>query len=291
LALPVRIAVAAVLALAAVSKLRSPRAAAVALETFGIPGRLRLPAAVAVAALEGALAVGVAVGSDGAAYAAAGLFAAFAAALAIALARGRAGAPCACFGARSRVSAWGVARNACLAAAAAATPFLPVGPPSTEGWLALGLVAAFACMAVLGVAVLALAREVGVLRLRLAPDPALELAEEGPPLGTRIALGDRLRAADDARLALAIFSSDGCRLCQTLKPVIAAFSRDPLVAVAVFDEVRDADVWRELGIPGSPFAVALDRSGAVRAKGTFNTYGQLESILSTAAQRLAEAHA
>jgi hypothetical protein len=291
LALPVRIAVAAVLALAALSKLRSRRTAAAGLETFGVPQRLRLPATLALAAAEGALAVAVAAGSDAAVYAAAALFAVFGAALAVALARGHAGAPCACFGAHSRVTRWAVARNAALAAAAAAVPFLPTGMPSTEGWLAIGLVAAFACIAILVVALLALAREVGMLRLRLGPEPALELADEGPPLGARTSLSGRLDATGDARLALAIFSSDGCRLCQTLKPVIAAFSRDPLVAVAIFDEVRDADVWHELDIPGSPFAVALDREGSVRAKGTFNTYGQLESILSTAEQRLAEANA
>ena len=66
---------------------------------------------------------------------------------------------------------------------------------------------------------------------------------------------------------------------------------EPLVAVEVFDEVRDAEVWAELGIPGSPFAVALGRDGAVRAKGTFNSYGQLESILATAERRVVEAHA
>jgi hypothetical protein len=291
LALPVRIAVAAVLALASISKLRSPRSAAEGLETFGFPKALRLPGTLALAAVEGALAVAVAAGSGAAAYAAAALLAAFAAALAVALRRGRRGAPCACLGARSRVSGTGVARNLVLAAASAAVPSLPDGLPGTQGWLAIGLVVAFALIAALGVALLALAREVGLLRLRLAADPALEVAGEGPPVGTRVALADRFDAVADARLALAIFSSDGCRLCQTLAPVIAAFARDPLLAVAVFDEVRDADVWRDLGIPGSPFAVALDRGGTVRAKGTFNTYGQLESILSTAERRLAEAHA
>jgi hypothetical protein len=291
LALGVRIAVAAVLALASVSKLRSPRAAAAGLETFGVAPQWRAPGAVAVAVVEGVLAVAVAAGSDVAAYAAAALLAVFAVVLAAALARGRGGAPCACFGARSRVTPGAVGRNVVLAGASAAVPSLPVGAPGTEGWLALGLAAAFVLIAALGVAVLALAREVGLLRLRLAPEAALELGDEGPPLGARVDLDERFARSAEARFALAIFSSDGCRLCQSLKPVIAAFARDPLVSVAVFDEVRDAEVWRDLDIPGSPFAVALDLDGAVRAKGTFNTYGQLESILSTAEQRLAEAHA
>ena len=63
----------------------------------------------------------------------------------------------------------------------------------------------------------------------------------------------------------------------------------PFVTLAEFDEVRDAEIWRELGIPGSPYAVALDPEGQVRAKGTFNGYGQLESILATAERSLASA--
>jgi hypothetical protein len=178
-----------------------------------------------------------------------------------------------------------------LAAAFVFAPNLPTGAPSTEGWLAVGLGGAFACIVALTLAVLALAREIGVLRLRLAPESALDVAEEGPPIGSRVDLHQRFAGNAPARLALAIFSSDGCRLCQSLKPVVAAFARDPLLAVEVFDEVRDADVWRTLRIPGSPFAVALDRDGAVHAKGTFNTYGQLESILAAAERRVADARA
>jgi hypothetical protein len=291
LALVVRVALAAVLGIAAITKLRSLPSTAGALETFRVPRRLQLPGVAALAALEFILAIGIATGSDLAAYAAASLFAAFAAALGAALARGQAGAPCGCFGARSRVTGAAVARNLVLAAAATAAPSLPPDTPSAHGWLALGLVVAFLCIAALAVAVLALAREVGLLRLRLGADPALELPDEGPRLGARTSLHERFDGSPHARLALAVFSSDGCRLCQTLKPVVAAFARDPLVEVAIFDEVRDADVWRELGIPGSPFAVALDRDGAVRAKGTFNTYGQLESILATAERRVADARA
>ena len=50
----------------------------------------------------------------------------------------------------------------------------------------------------------------------------------------------------------------------------------------MFDEVADRDVWSELAIPGSPFAIALDGDGTVLAKGTFNNLAQLESVLATA---------
>jgi Methylamine utilisation protein MauE len=291
LALLVRVALAAVLGIAAAAKLRSPRAAAAALETFRVPAPIRVPAMVGLATIEGALAVAVGAGSDVAAYCAAGLLVLFAGVIAAALVGGRRGAPCACLGARGRVGAVAVARNLALAGGFAAVPSLPRGAPSGQEWLVVALVVAFGCILALAVAVLALAREIGLLRLRLGPEPALDVADEGPPIGTRVELTPRFLGDSQARLALAIFSSDGCRLCQALTPVIAAFRRDPGITVEVFDEARDAEVWRELGIPGSPFAVALDRGGAVRAKGTFNTYGQLESIVASAEQRLSEAGA
>ncbi len=287
----VRIALALALLVAASLKLRNARAGRDALGTFGVAARLRPVAWPGIVALELAFAVGVAIGSDAAAYGAAALSAAFAGALAVALARGLAGAPCGCFGVHSRVSRTGVLRNVALAAAFAAVPSLPDAAPTREGWLALGFALAFACILLLAAAVLALAREVGLLRLRLGADAALEIHAEGPPLGSSPGLIERFRADGGARFALAVFSSEGCRLCRTLEPAIAAFARDPLVAVEVFDEVRDAEVWGRLRIPGSPFAVALDPDGAVRAKGTFNSYGQLESILATAERRLAEAGA
>jgi hypothetical protein len=70
-----------------------------------------------------------------------------------------------------------------------------------------------------------------------------------------------------------------------LEPAIEYAGSDPLVALRVFDEHGDERAWRTLGIPGSPFAVALDLDGTVLAKGTFNTLGQLESVLATAEQR------
>lgn len=287
----VRIALALALLIGAALKLRSPGASRAALATFDVPLQARTAAWALLICLETGLGVAVAAGSDRAAYGAAALCGLFGAALAIALRRGRAGAPCGCFGARSRVSMSAVARNVLLAGAFAAVPSVPNGRPSIEGWLAIGLTFTFALVVVLGVAVLALAREVGLLRLRLGNEAALEIADEGPQLGERVGVIDRFRPDGRAELALAVFSSDGCRLCQALEPVVAAFRHEPLIAVEFFDEVRDADVWQALRIPGSPFAVALGRDGAVRAKGTFNSYGQLESILATAERRAAEAHA
>jgi hypothetical protein len=284
LAAVVRTVLALVLFASALAKARRVCASATALEAYGIAEPLRIPATLVLIATEMTLASATAAGSSVTAYAAAALLALFAAAIGVAIVRGRSGAPCACFGARSRIGTGALARNVVLAVAFVVVPSLPAGTPTTTGWLVLGLAASFICIAALTVAVLALARELGVVRLRLASEAALDIADEGPPLGSRIAL-----SRGGTALTLAIFSSEGCRLCQTLKPVVAAFQRDPLVTLAEFDEMRDADVWRELDIPGSPYAVALDSDGHVRAKGTFNSYGQLEGILATAERALASA--
>ena len=256
-----------------------------ALATYGI----RRGAPVVWALIVGAelvLAVGVGAGLDAAAYAAAALMALFAGAQAVALGRGRGGAPCACFGARGHVSGASVARAAVLAAAFAAAPSLERSEPTTEEWLALGLAAALLGLVALAVVVLALAREVGMLRLSLDPRGALEVAHEGPEVGARSALAERFEdELGPGRIGLAVFSSEGCQMCRALAPAVAAFGRDPRVVLRELDEVRGADAWTAADVPGSPFAVALDADGTVLAKGTFNTAAQLESVLATAERR------
>jgi hypothetical protein len=122
----IRLAMAGVLLASSIAKLASPRTSRAALATFGITGARRQRVAWgALIAGETALAIGVAAGSPLAAYLAAGLMAAFAAALAVALNGGHEGAPCACFGARSRVSRAAVGRNCLLAAAFLVVAILP----------------------------------------------------------------------------------------------------------------------------------------------------------------------
>lgn len=283
-----RVVLGGVLAGAAVAKLASPRSSSAALSSFGLGDeRARWAAWVALVGAELVLAGGVFAGADLAALLAAGLMALFALTMAGAIARGRAGAPCACFGARSTIGWRAVARNVAFAAGLAALPLLPEGDLSTDEWLGLGLgVALLACLA-LAVAVLALAREVGMLRLRLGPSAALEIPDEGPPLGERVELDGRLAIGPDATLVLMVFVSEGCRVCRALESSIRTLAREPLLAVATFDEGADAATWRLLRIPGSPYAVALDLDGTVLAKGTFNNLAQLESVLAAAERRRA----
>jgi len=288
LGLVARVVLGLVLAGSAVLKLASPASSRAALATFDIHGEYtRWAAWILLIVVELGLAVEVIAGSDSAAWLAAAFLTFFAAALVGAILRGRAGAPCACFGSRSVVGWTSVARNLALAACFALLPLLPDGNPTTDQWLALGLIVALVACIGLALAVLALAQEVGMLRLRLGPTPALEIRHEGPELGRRIALVDRFPTLRADRIGLAVFTSEGCQVCHALAPEISSIGRHPDFAVELFDESFDADVWAEFDIPGSAYALALDADGIVLAKGTFDSLPQLETVLGTASRRRA----
>jgi hypothetical protein len=176
-------------------------------------------------------------------------------------------------------------RTLALATAFALLPLVPDADPSTDVWLAIGLGLALAAVAGLALLVLALAREVGELRLALPPQMALEIDGEGPARGTRAPVIERFVPQPSARFALAVFSSDGCPMCQALEPAVTALQRDPLLAVEVFDEHDDADVWRAHAIPGSPYALVLGLDGTVLSQGTFNSARQLEALVAAGEAR------
>jgi hypothetical protein len=273
---------------AAGAKLLRPGPSAAALAGFGLgSARTRTAGLVGLIAAELALGVGVGLGRPVAAYAAAALMALFALAAAAALRRGRGGAPCPCFGARTTITRRIVVGDVLLGVVFAGLPSVPAAPVPGSTWLAAGLGLALAGLLALAVVVLGLAREVGELRLRLGPQLALELADEGPPLGRPVSLIERFALDGDVGLAVAVFASAGCPLCRALEPAVAWLADDPFVAMASFDEALDADVWQALEIPGSPYAVVLGPGGTVLAKGAFNTGGQLEGMLATAERRAA----
>ena len=276
-----RFVLGAVLLAAAAAKLLGGGSARAALRSYGVkrpPARSTLWAATIAA--ETALAAALFAGVSGASEAAVVLCGIFVLALVAAIARGRAGSPCGCFGGRSRIGWPAVIRTALLGAAFVALPFVPETRPSGEAWLATGLVVALLAICGLGIAVLALARELGELRLAVAPQAALSLEHEGPELGSRLELIERFERRTP--FALAVFTSPGCALCTALEPSLRLVASDPEVELELFDEESDADVWASLAVPGSPYAVVLAPDGEVRAKGTFNSLFQLESLLAAA---------
>jgi hypothetical protein len=274
-----------ILATSAILKARRPGEAAGALATYGIAGdaaqRVTLWTLIAVElALGGALAAGVA----WAAGVLAALFVAFAVLTSTALLAGRGGRPCACFGSSSRLGWSSPVRALALAGASGALAHggLPRATSAYDRWLTVGLSICVVALIALGLVVLALAREIGVLRLGAGSRGALEIPEEGPAVGSTQAWALAGPADRRALLRLAIFTSEGCPMCRQVTPAVEHLAADPMLAVVLFDEVSDAAVWAQAEIPGSPYAVALSLAGVTLAKGTFNSLGQLESIVGTA---------
>ena len=281
-----RLALGGVLIGASAAKLAHPAAGREALAGLGFgTAAARTLAFWSLVVIESGLAVAVIAGSTVAAWLGAAVMLVFALTMVGAILRGRAGEPCGCFGARSRIGWPGVARNLALAGGFMTVALLDSTELSTDQWLGLGLAGAVLACAGLGVATLALAREVGLLRLRVGPAGALEIPTEGPELGSRTELVGAIGGAHDAELALAVFGSVGCHVCEALRPVVDSIAAHPAVAVGRFDEHADSAAWLALDVPGSPYAVALDADGTVLAKGTFNNLAQLESILAAGERR------
>jgi hypothetical protein len=157
------------------------------------------------------------------------------------------------------------------------------------GWWVVAFVVQWLLLVVLSVIVVALARQVGTLHLRLGPRGALEVDTEGPDLesappaevasasdGSKVLLG----GAGPRRLV--VFSSPTCSVCTELAPAIPAAAAAMRVAPIV---VHDPAVERAWNVPGTPFVVVLDELGVVRAKGTVNNLEQIEGLIDTAVHR------
>ena len=214
----------------------------VALATYGLDGRRAAIARWALVATEAGAAVGLMAGSRAAAV----LLGCFAVAQAVALAAGRAGAPCGCLGARGRLSWWSFARTAGLAAVAATVA------PAASPWAA------------------ALAVPALLVLLPRRPEGALDVAGEGPELGSRLVLpgeGERL----------AVFTAEGCSLCRDLRPALGRIERKEDVVVLELDAAGFDFV------PGAPYAVMVGADGTVLAKGSVNTARQLRSLIPASA--------
>lgn len=159
-----------------------------------------------------------------------------------------------------------------------------------------------------GVALIALARQVGILHMRVAPAGALATAG-GASVGddTEGLMGQsvdgRMLTLGGARpgvpLRLLMFVSAQCPLCKGLIPVARSFAQDERVALTFvgdddpaaqramivqqglqdYDFVNDEAVGRTLGVGKLPFAVLIDEDGRILSKGLVNSREHLESLL------------
>ncbi len=161
----------------------------------------------------------------------------------------------------------------------------------------------------LAVAVLALARQVGLLHDRIAPVGALvgrerpAVGEEAPVVEAVDLEGRPLRVGGpdrEGRSTLLFFAAPGCPVCREVLPVLPSLARAeggslrvllagegspeghrrladaaglPAAAVALSRELAPA-----YGVGRLPHAVLLDGAGRVRARGLVNTREHLESL-------------
>jgi len=155
-------------------------------------------------------------------------------------------------------------------------------------------------------ALVILARQIGAVLVRLPPTAARPAAD-GPDINS---LAPPIKTTDlfdrpvnlPGLSSLLIFISPTCHMCQELMPALAAFSADTpacqiiIIASPVPDSSGHALMVKRYGltrisylisedlhalyqIHRSPYAVAVDASGRVRAKGMVNNRDHLDSLL------------
>jgi hypothetical protein len=162
-----------------------------------------------------------------------------------------------------------------------------------SGWWAAAFVVQWILVAVLAIVVVALARQIGVLQLRLAPLGALEVDGEGPPLGeapqarhVRTPDGFATLVGGPGLGRLVAFVSDTCPICEQVAPSLPAAARASGLELQL---VSDPDLETAYRVPGVPFVVVLDEVGVVRSKGTVNSLEQVEGLVDAARRRTLEA--
>jgi len=160
----------------------------------------------------------------------------------------------------------------------------------------------------LGICVLALSRQIGILYERVAPMGALmmdhgpKVGELAPPVEVTTWAGKQLTiGAGMTRSTLLFFVSPTCPVCKKLLPMIRSVQAresawlDIVLAsdgerseheafrtkhqLGDFDYVLSQPLGMTYKISKLPYCVLLDAAGQVRAKGLVNSREQIESLM------------
>jgi methylamine dehydrogenase accessory protein MauD len=180
-----------------------------------------------------------------------------------------------------------------------------------EGIWLVSYISLWILVGLLILAVVVLARQIGVLHNRLAPVGA-RTVNAGPEIGDKAPevsasdLSDRKLMIGQAKekATLLIFVTPTCGSCIALGPAIKSLwksERDQLeiVLVSLYSTIEEAgnflkqnnlsgvtctaspNVGIQYQVSSPPYAILLDESGTVRAKGIANKLEHLESILNS----------
>jgi methylamine dehydrogenase accessory protein MauD len=160
----------------------------------------------------------------------------------------------------------------------------------------------------LGIVVVALARQIGVLHERIAPVGALKI-DSGPAVGEKApalalaTLGGGFvqigQALAKGRMQLLLFVSPDCPVCKELIPIAKSFARDERLSVLYVSDgrteelrrfverlgldahafVNSPEVGMRFGVGKLPYAVLIDEAAVVAGSGLVNSREHLESLV------------
>ena len=161
-------------------------------------------------------------------------------------------------------------------------------------------------VAILGVLVFALARQIGLLHERIQPagaltiNQAIEVGRAAPVIHAATLAGDTERIGGESeRSRLLMFVSPSCPMCKSLMPVVQRSAKDEADwidvyyasdgeadhkgLVARFDIAADRylvseGLGRSYGVSKLPYAVLLGPDGKIRSMGLVNTREHIESL-------------
>lgn len=152
-------------------------------------------------------------------------------------------------------------------------------------WVA-SYVALWTAVVVLGLAVIVLLRQIGVLHARLQP-MGVHFAGEGPDLGASAPAAGPVDYT--APMTLVAFTSKTCEACAALRPALAAIERSYDAVSLIEIEAGDAtrSTFRAFNVSNTPYLVAVDGDGMVRGRGIANTLDQVEELLAEAMDQTA----
>jgi hypothetical protein len=139
----------------------------------------------------------------------------------------------------------------------------------------------------LGVVVVALLRQVGVLHARMRP-LGVHFGGEGLAPGTPAPAVDGHDYGSTA-LTLVAFTAPDCEICAQLTPSLDALRRDysDIATYIVDHSPTTLETFRAFAVHSTPYVVAVDKSGVVRGRGVANSLEQVEVLVEDA---LAEAN-
>lgn len=155
----------------------------------------------------------------------------------------------------------------------------------------------------------ALARQIGVIHVRLGPagarmmNPGPQVGQAAPPLNTSDVSGNSVTiGAERGKRTLMVFISTQCPVCKDIIPnlkTLAHTERDELEVILIIPNedieiaqrfvldhrlehiplISSTDLVSQYQIGVTPYAVMVDHTGIVRAKGLVNNAVQVESLL------------